>query len=165
MLRLIPLPYKLGAIALLVLAAAWWLHSYGSKCRAEGEASGEARITLQWQADTAARDKATADAIAAAQKRAENAKKHNDEVLTDANAKLAAIDADRTSLSGLLHHANDQIHRLTAGQASDRLGLDVLTGIAARTAEVDRRYDEYDRACQRDAVRFGALQDQLREQL
>lgn len=131
--------------------------------------AGKAAEHALWAADTAARDKAAAEAIAA-QKAAElAAQAHNQEIQTDANTKLAAIAADRDNLSGMLRRADDRIRSLAAAKATGDLGISVATGIATRAEEarraIETQYDVYDRACQRDAVRFQALQDQIRPQL
>jgi len=153
--------WKLALGAALLAALLWGVHSYGVRRYKAGEAARQAL----WEADAHARDKATADAIAAVQERERQAVAHNVEVIRDANEKLVAIAADRESLAGRVRDYENSLRRLSAGQATSQLGADVGAGIAARAAAVDAAYDAYDRACQRDAVRFGALQDQIRGQL
>lgn len=141
----------------------------GLYLRHSGKVAGMAQVQALWDADTAARDKATAEAIAEVSKREIAALANNAEVLEDANAKLAAIAADRDSLYGMLQRARGEVRSLAAAEATGRLGLDVATGIAARASEAEAairvQWDRYDAACQRDGVRFQALQDQLRPQI
>lgn len=147
-----------GLSLLLILFLAYRLHHSGVK-------SGRAEVQAKWDADTAKRDKVAADEIAKQAADAEATRKHNDEVLKNANAQLLAIAADRDSLGRMYLQASDQVRRLASGQATDKLGLDVASGIASRSAALEAAFDSYDRACQRDAVRFSALQDEIREQL
>jgi hypothetical protein len=164
-----PLPWKLIAriaVPVLVLLVAWWqLVSFGNRREAEGLKAGKAEVQALWDADKAAwlavNDKLKADNLA----RELAAQSNNAKVIEHANAELAAIAADRDSLSGLLREAENRVRRLASGQATDRLGLAVASGIASRAAEIDRLRDEYDRACRRDAVRMQALQEQVRGQM
>lgn len=146
----------LAIIAISVLA--YRLHHAGVK-------AGRAEIQAKWDADTAHRDKVSAEAIAKEAAKAEAARKRNDEVMRNVNAQLLAIAADRDSLGRMYLQASGEVRRLAASQATDKLGLVVTTGIAARSAALEEAFDAYDRACQRDAVRFKALQDEIRPQL
>jgi hypothetical protein len=134
---------------------AWRIHHAGYK-------AGVAEITAKWQTDTAKRDKADADERAREQKRYDDAVTHGSEVLKDANEKLLAIAADRDSLGGMLRRAQDGLRRAEAAAHTNQLGADVVAGIASRASELEAAFDNYDRACQRDAVRFHALQEQVR---
>jgi hypothetical protein len=129
------------------------------------EARGKAAVQALWDADTAARDKATADAIAEVAKRETAARAANVEIIRDANEKLVAIASERDSLLGLLRAARGEVRSLASRAATDQLGADVVARIAASAAEVDRRLADYDAACRRDAVRFEALQRQIAGQL
>lgn len=159
------LPWKMIGYAVAAIAIAWFargrIDAYGDR----RERAGEARIQAKWDADTQARQAATDKAIADAKAAEEQAKTNNAEVLKDANEKLVAIAADRDSLSGLLRQARDQVRAIAASAATSQLGADVAAGIARRQGEIDAAHDEYDTKCRRDAVRFGALQDQIRGQL
>jgi hypothetical protein len=156
---------KLIAYGLAALAVAWalWaaIDGYGDR-RASAE---KAAVMARWAADKAA-VKAAADAqIEAAAQQELEAHLHNNEVLADANAKLLAIAADRDSLAARLRDNENRLRRGEMSRATDQRGLDALAGVAARAAEIDRLYDAYDRACRSDAVRFQALQDELRPQI
>jgi hypothetical protein len=159
------MPWKLiGRIAVpvLVLLVAWWsIRSYADRVAD----AREAEIRALWESDTAARDKAAADAIAESAAREKVALERNRDIEADYLAKLAAADAGRDDTLRLLQRARDQVSALAGREATGQRGLDALTGVAARAAEVDRRLVEYDAACRRDAVRFGALQEQVRGQL
>lgn len=152
--------YVLAALV-LITAFLWYRHSLIQT----GMEQGREQIRALWKADTAARDKAASDAIQSAREREEAARKANEARLADANSQLVTIAGERDSVERLLQSARGQIRGLAASQASGERGIDVLTGIAARAAEVDRRLADYDRACRADAVRFSALQEQIRGQL
>jgi len=156
---------KLAGYALAAVAAVWliWaqIAAYGSR----REDAGRAAVQELWEADTAARQKTTDKAIADAKAREDAAKAANVEILQDANEKLTAIAADRTSLSGLLRAARDQVRSLTSAEATDITLADVAARVAARQREIDAAYDAYDSACRRDAVRLGALQAEIRPQM
>jgi hypothetical protein len=160
-----PLPWKLiGRIAVpvLVLLVAWWqIRSYADRV-ADGR---EAEIRALWEADTAARDKVAAKAIADSAAREKVALERNRDIEADYLAKLAVADAGRDDTLRLLQRARDQVRAIAASEATGQRGLDALSGVAARAAEVDRRLVEYDASCRRDSVRFGALQEQIRGQL
>jgi hypothetical protein len=160
-----PLPWKLIAriaVPVLVLLVAWWsIRSYADRVAD----AREGEIRALWEADTAARDKVAADAIAKAAAREIAALERNRDIEADYIAKLAAADAGRDDTLRLLQRARDQVRAIAASEATGQRGLDALAGIAARAAEVDRRLADYDRACRADAVRLQALQDQIRPQL
>jgi biopolymer transport protein ExbB/TolQ len=150
----------LAGAAVLALIA-WQIHAYGER----REQDGRAAVQALWDADTKARDEATAKAIAAQAAAAEAQRKANEEIERDYEAKLAGVAADRDGVERMLREARDQVRRLAASAATGERGIDALAGIAARAAEVDRRLVEYDAACRADAVRLQALQDQIRPQL
>lgn len=158
-------------IAGLALAAVvWWqVTAYGARERKAGEAAGRSAVEVLWQADTAARDAADAKIAADTAARLEAARVTNQEVLADANSQLIAIAADRDSLARRMSDSQNRIRALAASAATSQLGTDVAAGIARAAEEarrsIEERYDAYDKSCQRDAVRFSALQEQLRPQL
>ena len=165
---MLPIPWPLvrrlwpvAAGAVLLAAILWGIHSYGNK----REAAGRAAVQALWQADTAKRDET--DRLAREQAAADIARAlaNNVKVTEDANQALRAIAADRDSLADRLRAYQNGLRALSARQATDQRGLDVAAGIASRAAEADRLYDAYDHACRNDAVRFKALQDELRPQL
>lgn len=151
------------ALAVLGLIAGFLLYRHSLIER--GREEGKAEVQVLWDADTIARDKATADAIAKAEADKAAAIANNAKELEDAYTKLDAVAADRDNVDGLLKRARDQVRALAASQATGQRGIDAFAGIAARAAEVDRRLADYDQSCQRDAIRFQALQDQIRPQL
>lgn len=158
-------PWKLVGAGVVVLLLWWQVYAYAER-KAERRADArESEIRELWRVDTLKRDKATADAIAIEVARAEAQRLENAKELEDAHKQLAAIAADRDSVDSLLRRARDQVRALAASAATGERGLDALTGIAARAEALDRRLADYDAACQRDAVRFEALQNQLRPQL
>lgn len=159
--KLRALPWRLiGAVALVLLV--WWqIHAYAER-KADAR---EAEIRALWEADTAKRDKVAADANAKAEADKAAQLAANAKEMEDARKELAAIAADRDTVDGLLRRARSEVSRFAASAATGERGLDALAGIAARAAEVDRRLVEYDASCRRDAVRFGALQEQVRGQL
>jgi hypothetical protein len=155
------LPWKAIGVAALVLLLTWRALAW-----VEGERDErEAEIRVLWEADTAARDKVSAEAIAKAEADKAIQLALNAQELEHAKEKLAAASADRDAVAGLLNRARDQVRRLAANEATGQRGADVFAGIAARAAEVDQRLADYDAACRRDAIRLQALQDQLRPQL
>jgi hypothetical protein len=159
------LPWKLigaGVGALAVALIVWRaIDSYGER----RELDGRAAVQQLWDDDRLAWEAVNAQQVADNQAREAAAMENNARVIRDANDQLAAIAADRDGLVGLLHQARDQVRRHAAAQATGQRGIDALTGIAARAAEVDRRLADYDSACRRDAVRFSALQDEIRGQI
>jgi hypothetical protein len=161
LLKLRALPWRWIAAGALVLLAWWQIRAYADRVAD----AREAEVRALWADDTARRDKVAADAINAAEADRLAAVANNREVLTDANAQLAALAADRDSLDGLLRQARDQVRRLAAAEASNRLGADVIARIASHAAEVDQRLGDYDASCRRDAVRHQALIDQIRGQM
>lgn len=146
----------LAIIAMSVLA--YRLHHAGVK-------AGRAQIQALWDADTAKRDRVEADEIARQRASAEATRASNEQRLKDANAQLLAIAADRDSLGRMYLQASGEVRRLASSAATSQRGADVGAGIAARSAALEEAFDAYDRACQRDAVRFKALQDEIRPQL
>lgn len=147
--------------AALLAAFALAIHHYG----AARYKAGKAAVTLQWQADTSARNLATAEAIANAKARETAAIANNTEVLREYNQKLVDIAADNSSLAGRVRDYQDHLRRLSAGQATDQLGIAVASGIASRAAELDAAYDRYDKACQRDAAKLDKLIAEVKPQL
>lgn len=157
--------YLIGGIALA--AVVWWqVTAYGARERKAGEAAGRSAVEVLWQADTAARDAADAKIAADTAARLEAARVTNQEVLADANSQLIAIAVDRDSLARRMRDYQDRLRSLAASAATSQLGTDVAAGIARAAEEarrsIEERYDAYDRACRNDAVRFTALQDQIR---
>jgi DNA anti-recombination protein RmuC len=155
-----------AAAGLALVSGVLWFSHVRYKA---GEAAGTAKVTEQWQADTKARD--AADAAIRAQNAAavEAARQTNQEALADANTQLQAIAADRDSLARRMSDTANRVRTLASAAATSQLGTDVAAGIARRAEEayrgIEERWDAYDKSCQRDAVRFSALQDQIRPQL
>lgn len=156
--RLLLRYWKYAAGALVLVAAFWALHSYGQSRYKEGKAV----IQAAWDKDRAAR--AAVDAsIAKDQELKDAANRARNEVIErEYKADLAAIAADRDSLAGRLRERENRLRSLASASATDKQGLIVAARIAASAAETDRLYDEYDQSCRRDAVRFKALQDEVR---
>jgi len=151
-----------GIAVLLVLSL---FFAYRHSLIKMGREQGRAQVQALWDQDKAAwlatNAKIEADALA----KVEAAKAQNAEVLRNANESLVSIAGERDSVERLLQSARDQVRSLVSAQATSQRGIDVATRIAASAAEVDRRLADYDSACRRDAVRFQALQDQIRGQL
>jgi hypothetical protein len=147
---------------LAVVAVFMW---HGHSRYQAGLKQGRAEITAQWQADTAKRDKADADAVEADRKRKQDAQDHNDQVEKQHADDLAAISADRDGLVRLLRQADDQVRALTAGKATDQLGIAVARQIASRAEETYRLLGNYDAACRADASQLDALIAEIKPQL
>jgi hypothetical protein len=147
---------------LAVVAVFMW---HGHSRYQAGLKQGRAEITAQWQADTAKRDKADADAVEADRKRKQDAQDHNDQVEKQHADDLAAISADRDGLVRLLRRADDQVRALTAGKATDQLGIAVARQIASRAEETYRLLGNYDAACRADASQLDALIAEIKPQL
>lgn len=153
-MRWLKLGGALGALAIIALG----MWHYGNL--------RVAKIQAEWNADKlaweAANEKVKSDAdaqIKAADDARAAAVKNRDEA-------IAAIDADRTSLGGMLRSAQDRLRGCTAAEATSARGLDVARAIASSAAEtlgrIEQRYDEYDRACRIDAADKTALQEIIR---
>jgi hypothetical protein len=153
--------WRIGAAVALLAAIGLAIHHYG----ATRYKAGKAAVMLQWQADTAARDLVTAEAIANAKARETAAIANNTEVLRDYNQKLVEIAADNTSLAGRVRDYQNRLRDAAASQATDQLGIAVASGIASRAAELDAAYDRYDKACQRDALKLDKLIAEVTQQL
>jgi hypothetical protein len=150
------LPWRLiGAIGIAValLIVAWRIHHAGVM-------SERARVTALWQADTAKRDKATQDAIDAAQKREQDAIKHNAEVENDYLAKLDAIERSRDQYVGLLQRARDQV-RAAASHEATSLSIAAQAGEAGRAERIKRSLERVERATERVVPESTATADQL----
>lgn len=160
---MIPRLYIYAAAALAIIAViGWQRHAVYES----GKAKGRADVTADWQADTKARATADAKIAADAAARLEAARVTNQEVLADANSKLIAIAADRTSLASRLRDYENRLRAATSAAHTAERGIDVATGIARAAEEargaIERQWDAYDRSCRNDAVRFEALQNQVR---
>ena len=153
--------WRFGAAILTVGILLWYRHSVYEN----GRKAGEASITADWKADTARRDKVDSDIREAERLRQASIASANQESLSNVNKQLIAIASDRDSLSRMYLQTRDQVRSLSSSQATSQLGVDVAAGIASRAAELEKAFDAYDAACQRDAVRFAGLQAELRPQL
>jgi hypothetical protein len=118
-----------------------WTGLVGGGSYFYGHHNGVIATTTKWNAERLA----TANEVAERTK--ENAAKESRE---------------RASLSQRLRDYEAEILRASGGEAAGGLGPDAIARIAARKAETDRLYDEYDKACQRDAVRLGDVQAVIR---
>jgi hypothetical protein len=162
--------FRYAVAGLALAAAAWWaLNAYGQRRFDAGEAEGRAAITEDWMADTKRRNEVDAAIRAESAARIEAARITNQEVLADANAQLIAIAGDRDSLARRLRDYENRLRTESARAATSQLGTDVAARIARASEEARRsiewRWDAYDKSCQSDAVRFRALQDEIRPQL
>lgn len=141
--------------AIVLAGILWAVHHHGYN-------AGRDRIQAAWDKDRAARKEADA-MVVQAQAKFEAANKARNEVIErEYQSKLAAIAADRDSISGRVREYESRLRSISAAQATGQRGLDVAAGIAARQREMDQAFDAYDRACRNDAVRFKALQDEIR---
>lgn len=153
--------WKYAAGAALIAVVWWQIHSYGDR-RYD---AGKAHVQVKCDKDSAARQTATEKAIADAKAGEAAAKANNVEVMEDANKKLVAIAADRDSLARLYRSAQGRVCPVAPAESpSDPESL-IAAGVAARTREIDAALEAYDGACRRDAVRFEALQAEIRPQL
>lgn len=147
--------WKPLAGAIVLVGVLWAVHHHGYS-------SGKERIQSAWDKDRAARKEADASAVQA-QAQLEAANRARNEVIeSEYQSKLAAIAADRDSIAGRVREFESRLRSLSAAQATSQRGLDVAAGIAARQRELDQAFNAYDRACRNDAVRFKALQDEVR---
>jgi hypothetical protein len=142
---------------LAVVAVFMW---HGHSRYQAGLKQGRAEITAQWQADTAKRDKADADAIAAAQKREQDAIKHNAEVENDYLSKLDAIERSRDQYVGLLQRARDQV-RASASHEATSLTIAAQASEAGRAERIKRSLERVERATERIVPESTATADQL----
>lgn len=150
--------WKPLAGALVLGLACWAIHHHGYN-------AGKERIQAAWDKDTAARAVVVAK-VAAQQAEIEAATRSRNEVIErEYKDKLAAIAADRDSVAGRLREYESRLRSLAAAQATDKRGLAVAAGIAARQREMDQAFDAYDSACRRDALKLEKLQDEVRPQL
>lgn len=150
--------WKPLAGAAIVLLALWAVHHHGYN-------AGKATVQAAWDKDRAARAEADAR-VMQAQAELEAANRARNEVIErEYKDKLAAIAADRDSIAGRVREYESRLRSLSAAQATGQRGLDAIAGIAARQREMDELFDNYDKSCQRDAIRFRALQDEIRPQV
>lgn len=158
-LRLIP--WRLVGLAVLLALVVCAIGKYGDH-RADRE---HAKVRALWDIDRAGwlaeNERIKADNAA----REKAATANNIEVMQDANIQLVAIAADRDSLAGRVREYQDRIRRLAAAEATDHAVAAQFAGVASSQREVDEAFDQYDAACRRDAVRFSALQAEVRQQL
>jgi hypothetical protein len=147
--------YVLAAVA-LVAGFLWYRHNL----IAMGDAQGSSRVQALWDADTAKRDKATQDAIDAAQKREQDAIKHNAEVENDYLSKLDAIERSRDQYVGLLQRARDQV-RASASHEATSLTIAAQASEAGRAERIKRSLERVERATERIVPESTATADQL----
>lgn len=133
---------------------------YGYSQKRAGIASGKAEIQALWDADTLARDKATAEAIADAEAAKVAALQHNQEVEREYQEKLAAVVASRDQYVGLFERARDQVRAISTREGASI--TDALRTGEARGAErigiVARRVEA---ACERIPAEARMNADQL----
>lgn len=147
--------WKPLAGAIVLVGILWAVHHHGHN-------AGKATVQAAWDKDLAARKEADARVVQA-QAQLESANRARNEVIErEYKDKLAAIAADRDSIAGRVRDYENRLRSIAAARATDQRGLDAIAGIAARQREMDQAFDAYDRACRRDAVRFKALQDEIR---
>ena len=158
-LRLVP--WRLVGLAVLLACLVYAIGAYGDKRAAKEHAKVQALWDQDRAAYKAASDKAVTDALLQKTVILSN----NAKVIEDANAQLVAIAADRDSLAVRVRDYQDSLRASAAREATGDRGLDVAARIARGAAELDAAYDAYDKSCQRDAVRFRALQDEIRPQI
>lgn len=150
---MIPLWAKLvGSVAILA-----GLYGYAHH---QGRVSGKASEHALWVADTQARDKATADAIAKAQAQADAARQHNTEVESEYQSKLAAVAASRDQYVGLLQRARGEVRSVTAHEATSAL-IAATTGEADRAERIERSIERVERATERVVPEATSTADQL----
>lgn len=147
--------WKPIAGAIVLVGVLWAVHHHGYN-------AGRERVQAAWDKDRAARAEADARVVQD-QAELEAANRARNEVIErEYKDKLAAIAADRDSIAGRVREYESRLRSLSAAQATGQRGLDAIAGIAARQREMDQAFDAYDRACRSDAVRFKALQDEIR---
>ncbi len=139
-----------------------WTGLIGGGSYFYGHHNGANSIQTKWDADRLATANEVArltleTAAKEAKARAINAKERKNREQT-----IADINADRDSLSQRLRDYEAEILRASGGEIAGGLGPDAIARIASGQAEVARRYDDYDKACQRDAVRFADVQAVIR---
>jgi hypothetical protein len=109
---------KLIGYALLAAALVTAFLAYRHSLINGGIAQGRDEVKALWAKDSAARDKATQEAIASALKREDDARKHNDQVVADYAQKLSAAAGSRDEYFSLLQRARNQVRGLAANQGS-----------------------------------------------
>jgi hypothetical protein len=117
-------------LAALIAVSLWYRHSL----IAAGDKAGAARVTLQWQADTEARQKVTDKAIADAAAQEKAARLANVEIENAYFAKVAAATADRDSVYRLLQQARNQVRGIAAREATGA----TIAATAGEASIVDR---------------------------
>lgn len=145
------------AVPVVVLGLAVW------QVRAYADRVADAReqeVRALWEADTAARDLAAVQAVAAATALAKAALERNRDIEADYLAKLAAADAGRDDTLRLLQRARDQVR---AGASREATSLTIAAQASeARRIEELRRLDDRIAAATADLrVEAGQNADQL----
>lgn len=143
-------------LAVLAIVGGLWYVRHG------GIVIGRAEIQAKWDADRAARAAVDARIVQDQAKKDAANTARNEVIERETQEKLDDIAADRDSLASRVRDYESRIRSLAASKATDQRGLDAIAGIAARQREMDAAFDAYDRACRSDAVRFKALQDEIR---
>lgn len=133
---------------------------YGYSQKRAGIASGKAEIQAKWDADTLARDKATAEAIAAAESAKVAALQHNQEVEREYQEKLAAVTASRDQYVGLFERARDQVRKSTSDAYTGAL-IAFTASEAERTERIRVSTERVERACERVPAEARMNADQL----
>lgn len=148
----------LTGAALLALVV-WQIHAYG--CRREE--AGRSAVQAMWEADSMARDKAMADAIAA-QKAAEEAwRKQNEVIESEYQARIASIAADRDSTYRLLQQARSALYRSAAEDSGT--GVAPAAGQASGADRLDRLFAGSIEECRANIEQLDALIEAVRPQV
>lgn len=146
-----------GAAALALIA--WQIHAYGERREQEGRDA----VQALWAADTAARDKAMAEAIAA-QKAAEEAwRKQGEVVESEYQARIASIAADRDSTYRLLQQARSALYRSAAEDSGT--GVAPAAGQASGADRLDRLFAGAIEECRANIEQLDALIEAVRPQV
>ncbi len=159
----IKLALILGLIVGLI-AAGWGGYNHAFDA---GKAAGGAAVQTAWDADKAAIQKTTDEAIAKATSERDATLQANEGIVNDYNAQLSVV---RGNAAALAQRLRDYQNRPAAAsgsvpKAGDHSNTASASAIAAQEAGIYERLADYDAACQADAAQLNALIAQLKPQL
>ena len=121
------------AILLALLGLLYAIGRYGDN----REAKGRAKVQVLWDADTEAREKVTAKAIADALLQERAARSNNEVIEREYQAKVAAATADRDATYRLLQQARNQVRSSASREATGAL-IAATAGEASIADRIDR---------------------------
>lgn len=154
-------PYKLAGTVIVLGLIGWGIHTYNEHLREQGRAEIQVKFDAYRAAvSKLATERETANAIKAAQVAATN------EVTVNAyQNQLAAIAADRDSLSRRLRNSQARASCVTVPTPADQPGIADPSPQPSGIQAIDGLTDDFARACLSDAIQLDTLIQQLKPQL